>query len=88
MQLLDSAMNLPGVRTGKVSSAHRPKPGRPLVLPTVSERATIYLLLAEVQAKLAKSPSAPEVTKVAAAPKVWLIGSGMVLRVFGSQMTQ
>lgn len=62
-KLLETAMTLPGVRTGNAAVA-RSRGQRPLALPTLSERATIYLLLAEAQSKVAKSPNAPEVTKI------------------------
>ncbi len=46
-QVLDNAMNLPGVRTA-LTPQQRARVARRVVEPTVYERASVYLLLAEV----------------------------------------
>ncbi|KXZ45770.1 hypothetical protein GPECTOR_50g563 [Gonium pectorale] len=61
-RVLESAMNLPGVRTA-LSSQQRARLGRKVVEPTLHERATIYLLLADVLARISKIPDAPEAKK-------------------------
>ncbi|GLC77752.1 hypothetical protein PLESTB_000959000 [Pleodorina starrii] len=61
-RVLESAMNLPGVRT-PLTTQQRGRLGRKVVEPTLHERATIFLLLAEVLAKISKIPDAPEAKK-------------------------
>ncbi|EFJ52945.1 hypothetical protein VOLCADRAFT_78980 [Volvox carteri f. nagariensis] len=61
-RVLESAMNLPGVRT-PLSAQQRARMGRKVVEPTLHERATIYLLLADVLARISKIPDAPEAKK-------------------------
>lgn len=62
-KVLESAMNLPGVRT-VLTAQQRARLGRRVTDPTTHERATIYLLLAEVLSRLSKIPDAPEAKKV------------------------
>lgn len=56
-------MNLPGVRTA-LTPQQRARLNRKVVEPTLHERATIYLLLADVLARMSKIPDAPEAKKV------------------------
>ncbi len=56
-------MNLPGVRTA-LTPQQRSRLNRKVVEPTLHERATIYLLLADVLARMSKIPDAPEAKKV------------------------
>jgi len=61
-KVLETAMNLPGVRT-PLRSEQRQRLTRRVFEPTLHERATIYLLLAEVLGRLSKLPDAPEAKK-------------------------
>ncbi|KAG2502129.1 hypothetical protein HYH03_000619 [Edaphochlamys debaryana] len=61
-RVLEAAMNLPGVRT-QLSAQQRSRLGRKVTEPTLHERATIYLLLADVLARISKIPDAPEAKK-------------------------
>ncbi|PNW81978.1 hypothetical protein CHLRE_06g268800v5 [Chlamydomonas reinhardtii] len=61
-RVLESAMNLPGVRTA-LTVQQRARLGRKVVEPTLHERATVYLLLADVLARQSKIPDAPEAKK-------------------------
>ncbi|GIL85609.1 hypothetical protein Vretimale_13293 [Volvox reticuliferus] len=61
-RVLESAMNLPGVRT-PLTAQQRARLGRKVVEPTLHERATIYLLLADVLTRISKMPDAPEAKK-------------------------
>lgn len=56
-------MSMPGVRTA-LTPAQRERLGRKGLEPTLHERATIYLLLAEVLTKTSKMADAPEAKKV------------------------
>lgn len=62
-QALEAAMALPGVRTA-LTPQQRQRLGRRVVEPSLHERATVYLLLAEVLSRLSKMPDAPEAKKV------------------------
>ncbi len=62
-RVLDAAMALPGVRK-QLNPAQRQRLGRRTVEPSVSERASIYLLLAQVLQRLSNNPEAPEAKKV------------------------
>lgn len=61
-RVLEAAMNLPGVRTA-LTPQQRARLNRKVVEPTLHERATIYLLLADVLARMSKIPDAPEAKK-------------------------
>jgi hypothetical protein len=56
-------MNLPGVRTA-LDPKQRQRLTRRVVEPSTHERASIYLLLAEVLSRISKLPDAPEAKKV------------------------
>lgn len=62
-QVLETAMNLPGVRT-PMTPQQRARLVRRVTEPTLYERATVYLLLAECLGRLSKLPDAPEAKKV------------------------
>ena len=62
LQVLETAMNLPGVRTA-MSPQQRARFTRKVVEPSLHERATIYLMLADLLAKMSKMPDAPEAKK-------------------------
>lgn len=68
-------MALPGVRTA-MTPQQRGRLGKRLAEPTLAERATIYLLLAEVLSRMAKGPESPEAKKVRGAARCW--GEGVV----------
>uniref|UniRef100_A0A7S0S5T6 Tetratricopeptide repeat-like domain-containing protein n=1 Tax=Chlamydomonas leiostraca TaxID=1034604 RepID=A0A7S0S5T6_9CHLO len=61
-KVLESAMNLPGMRTA-LTPQQRARLGRRVVEPTLHERATTYLLLADCLGRLSKLPDAPEAKK-------------------------
>ena len=65
-KVLETAMQLPGVRSAlkpEQRAAVQARAGRRVVEPTLHERATIYLLLADVSGRLSKLPDAPEAKK-------------------------
>ncbi|MEW5298948.1 MAG: hypothetical protein WDW36_002017 [Sanguina aurantia] len=63
-RVLDAAMSLPGVRKPLTPQQRaRMGPRSRILEPSLHERATVYLLLAEVISRLAKVPNAPEATK-------------------------
>lgn len=65
-KVLETAMQLPGVRSAlkpEQRAAVQARAGRRVVEPTLHERATIYLLLADVLGRLSKLPDAPEAKK-------------------------
>ena len=63
-QVLETAINLPGVRTPLKPEQKQKLAGRRVIEPSLHERATIYLLLADVLGRISKLPDAPEAKKV------------------------
>jgi len=61
-KVLEAAINLPGVRTA-LKPEQRARLGPRVQPPTLHERASIYLLLADVLGRLSKLPDAPEAKK-------------------------
>lgn len=66
-RVLEAAMALPGVKA-QLTPAQRQRLGRRLAEPSTSERASIYLLLAQVLQRLSAKPDAPEAKKVGCRP--------------------
>ena len=64
MKVLETAINLPGVRTALKPEQRDRLGARRIQEPSMHERATIYLLLADVLGRLSKLPDAPEAKKV------------------------
>ncbi len=62
-QVLETAMALPGVRTA-LTPQQRARQIRRTAEPTMHERASLFLLMAEVLSRLSKLPDAPEAKKV------------------------
>lgn len=62
-QVLESAMSLPGVRS-PATPEQAARLARRGCLPSVHERASIFLLLAEAITQLGKGPAAAEAKKV------------------------
>jgi tetratricopeptide repeat protein 21B len=62
-RMLEAAMALPGVRAA-LTPGQRQRLGRRLAEPSTSERASAYLLLAQVLQRLSSKPDAPEAKKV------------------------
>lgn len=56
-------MSLPGVRTA-LTPQQRARLTRRVVEPTLHDRASLFLLMAEVLSRLSKLPDAPEAKKV------------------------
>ncbi len=56
-------MALPGVRSA-LTAQQRSRSVRRIIEPTLYERASVYLLLAEVLSRQSKLPDAPEAKKV------------------------
>ena len=65
IQVLELAMNLPGVRS-PLTPQQRARMTRRVIEPQLHERATIYLLLAHVLSRLSTLLDAPEAKKVCA----------------------
>jgi hypothetical protein len=63
VQALELIMSMPGVRT-TLTPQQRAKLGRAATTPSLHERATVYLLLAEVLTRLSTMPDPPEAKKV------------------------
>ncbi|KAL6760145.1 intraflagellar transport protein [Haematococcus lacustris] len=61
-KVLEAAMNLPGVRS-PLTAQQRARLTRRVAEPSLHERASVYLLLAEVLARSSKLPEAPEAKK-------------------------
>ncbi|KAG1671374.1 hypothetical protein FOA52_002984 [Chlamydomonas sp. UWO 241] len=79
-KVLESAINLTGVRTA-LKPEQRARLGPRVATPTMHERATIYLLLADVLGRLSKLTDAPEAKKYISDAMREFEGTGEEVRV-------